>query len=98
MSIRYLDPGRNHLHCASYGPDTAFNSQIKKRAHIFRMELYVSFFPYISIEQKFKVYESAGVARIYIVALLLKDFHVCPYGNQIMNNFASWNLHRTNVR
>jgi len=32
----------------------------------------VSLFPFISIEHKFKVYESAGVARIYITAILLK--------------------------
>jgi hypothetical protein len=48
----------------------------------------VSLFPYISMEHKFKVYELARVARIYIVAILLQNFHfACLYGNQTMNYF-----------
>ena len=47
----------------------------------------VSFFPYISMEHKLKVYESAGVTRIYIVAILLKNVHECLYDNKTMNYF-----------
>ena len=39
----------------------------------------VSLFPYTSMEHKFKVYESAGVARTYIVAILLEKIHACLY-------------------
>ena len=81
--------GGNHSHCSSYGQDAGFNSQMKSvRISIeWNYMITVSLFPYISMEHKFKVYESAGVARIYIVAILLKNFHACLYGNQTMNYF-----------
>ena len=41
----------------------------------------------LRMKGKFKVYETAGVARIYIVATLFKNFHACLYGNQTMNYF-----------
>ena len=77
--------GGNHSHCASYGQDAGFNSQMKSvRISIeWNYMITVSLFPYISMEHMFKVYESAGVARIYIVAILLKNFHACLYGNII---------------
>ena len=46
-----------------------------------------SSFTFIGMKGKFKVYETAGVARIYIMATLLKNFHACLYGNQTKNNF-----------
>ena len=46
-----------------------------------------SLFTLIAMKGKFKMYETAGVARIYIVATLLKNFHACLYGNQTMNYF-----------
>ena len=47
----------------------------------------VSLFAFVGMEHKFKVFESAGIARIYIVATLFKNFHACLYGNQTMNFF-----------
>ena len=69
--------------------DAGFNSQMKiVRISIeWNYMITVSLFPYISMEHKLKIYESAGVTRIYIVAILLKTVHACPYGNQTMNYF-----------
>jgi len=55
-----------------------------------------STFTFIGMKGKFKVYEMAGVARIYIVAMLLKNLHACLYGNdellQRCSKKTSWNV------
>ena len=82
--------GGNHSHCASYGTDPVFNSRMKSvRISIeWNYMTTVSLFPFIGMEHKFKVFESSGVARIYIVATLFKNFHAALYGNLTMNYFG----------
>ena len=82
--------GGNHSHCASYGTDAEFNSRMKSvRISIeWNYMTTVSLFAFVGMEHKFKVFESCGVARIYIVATLFKNFHASLYGNQTMNYFG----------
>ena len=81
--------GGNHSHCASYGTDAVFNSRMKSvRISIeWNFMTTVSLFAFVGMEHKFKVFESCGVARIYIVATLFKNFYASLYGNQTMNDF-----------
>jgi hypothetical protein len=80
----------HHSHCASYGTDAVFNSRMKSvRISIeWNYMTTVSLFAFVGMEHKFKVFESCGVARIYIVATLFKNFHASLYGNQTMNYFG----------
>ena len=62
-----------------------------KSMHIFIEWNYVTtirLFPFIGMEHKFKVFESYGVARIYIVETLFKNFHAALFGNQTVNYFG----------
>ena len=82
--------GGNHSHCAFNRTDPVLNGQMK-RVHIsieWNCMTTVSVFPFIGTEHKFKVFESSGVARIYIVATSFKNFHAALYGNQTMNHFG----------
>jgi len=45
-------------------------------------ETTASLFTFIGMKRKLKVYETAGVARIYIVATLFKNFQAFLYGKQ----------------
>ena len=80
---------RHHSRTHSYGVDGDFNGKMKSvRISIeWNYGTTASLFTFIGMKRKFKVYETAGVARIYIVATLLKNFHACLYGNQTMNYF-----------
>ena len=81
----YRHDSRTH----SYGVDGEFNGKMKSvRISIeWNYGTTASLFTFTGMKRKFKVYETAGVARIYIVATLLKNFHACLYGNQTMNYF-----------
>ena len=82
--------GGNHSHCASYGTDAVFNARMKSvRISIeWNYMTTVSLFAFVGMEHKFKVFESCGVTRIYIVATLFKNFHASLHGNQTMNYFG----------
>jgi hypothetical protein len=79
----------NHSRIQTYGDDPVFNQRMKSvRISIeWNYMTTVSLFAFVGMEHKFKVFESAGIARIYIVATLMKNFHACLYGNQTMNYF-----------
>jgi hypothetical protein len=81
--------GGNHSHCMTYGEDPEFNARMKSVRICIEWNYMttVTLFAFVGMKHKFKVFESAGVARIYIVATLLKNFHCCLYGNQTMNYF-----------
>jgi hypothetical protein len=80
---------RNHSRTHSYGTDADFNQKMKSvRISIeWNYGTTASLFAFVGMKSKFRVYETAGVARIYIVATLFKNFHACLYGNQTMNYF-----------
>jgi hypothetical protein len=44
-------------------------------------------FRYTSNQKKLKLLESATVSRVYIVATLFRNFHVCCYGSETSNYF-----------
>ena len=78
----YRHHSRNH----SYGVGADFNEKMKS-GRIFIDGTTASIITFIGMKGKFKLYETVGVARIYIVTTLFKNFHACLYGNQTMNYF-----------
>ena len=81
---------RHHSRTHSCGVDEDFNGKMKSvRISIkWNYGTTVSLFTVIGMKGKFKVYETASVARIYIMATLFKNSHASFYGNQTMNYFT----------
>ena len=71
---------RHHSRTHSYGVDGDFNGKMKSvRISIeWNYGTTASLFTFIGMKRKFKVYETAGVARIYIVATVLKKIPCMP--------------------
>ena len=76
------------LRVHSYGMDADFNGMKSVRISIeWNDGTTASLLSFVVKKRKFKVYETAEEARIFIVATLFKNFHACLYGNQTMNYF-----------
>ena len=80
---------RDHSRVHSYGMDADFNGNLKsvRISMEWNGGTTASHLSFVGMKRKFKVYETAGVARIYIMATLLKNFHACLYGNQTTNYY-----------
>lgn len=73
----------------SYGEDEAINRKMKSvRISIeWNYMITAQLFHFIAIKRKLKVFETAAISRIFIVATFLKNVYGILYGNQTMIYF-----------